>query len=163
MKDDKTKLLTAAGMLCAAVVVVTMFAAVPIPNVAGAYVNAGDAAVYASAYLLGWPWGAVVAAIGSGLADLFLGSALYAPATAIIKGGMAAIAAALFKKTQGAWRMVAMLLGGLWMTAGYFGYECIIYGVETALISVLPNLIQALLGALLGGIVLRGLDILHKQ
>ena len=84
MKQDKIKTLTWAGLMCAIVVVTTMFAAIPIPGVQGAYANAGDAAVYASAHLLGWPWGVAAAAIGSMLADLLLGSALYAPATFVI-------------------------------------------------------------------------------
>ena len=94
MKQDKIKTLTWAGLMCAIVVVTTMFAAIPIPGVQGAYANAGDAAVYASAHLLGWPWGVAAAAIGSMLADLLLGSALYAPATFIIKGVMALLAVA---------------------------------------------------------------------
>ena len=77
MKQDKIKTLTWAGLMCAIVVVTTMFAAIPIPGVQGAYANAGDAAVYASAHLLGWPWGVAAAAIGSMLADIILGSALY--------------------------------------------------------------------------------------
>ena len=100
MHDEKIKRLTLAGLMCAVVVITTMFAAVPIPGVQGAYANAGDAAVYASAYLLGWPWGVMVAAVGSGLADLLLGSALYAPATLVIKGLMALIAAKLLKKQE---------------------------------------------------------------
>ena len=68
MKQDKIKTLTWAGLMCAIVVVTTMFAAIPIPGVQGAYANAGDAAVYASAHLLGWPWGVAAAAIGSMLA-----------------------------------------------------------------------------------------------
>ena len=100
MKQDKIKTLTWAGLMCAIVVVTTMFAAIPIPGVQGAYANAGDAAVYASAHLLGWPWGVAAAAIGSMLADLLLGSALYAPATFVIKGVMALLAVKLAGKVK---------------------------------------------------------------
>ncbi len=160
MHDEKIKKLTLAGLMCAIVVITTMFAAVPIPGVQGAYANAGDAAVYASAFLLGWPWGVAVAAVGSGLADLLLGSALYAPATLIIKGLMAFIAAKLLKK--GGMRIPKLLISGLVMVAGYFAYECLIYGASVAVLSIPANLIQAALGAVLGSIVIKGIETLQK-
>ena len=160
MHDEKIKRLTLAGLMCAIVVITTMFAAVPIPGVQGAYANAGDAAVYAAAYLLGWPWGVAVAAVGSGLADILLGSALYAPATLVIKGLMAFIAAKLLKK--GSMRIPRLLVSGIVMVAGYFAYECIIYGASVAVLSVPANLIQAVLGAVLGSIIIKGIETLQK-
>ena len=160
MHDEKIKRLTLAGLMCAIVVITTMFAAVPIPGVQGAYANAGDAAVYAAAYLLGWPWGVAVAAVGSGLADILLGSALYAPATLVIKGLMALIAAKLLRK--GGMRIPRLLVSGIVMVAGYFAYECIIYGASVAVLSVPANLIQAVLGAVLGSIIIKGIETLQK-
>ena len=160
MHDEKIKRLTLAGLMCAIVVITTMFAAVPIPGVQGAYANAGDVAVYASAYLLGWPWGVAVAAVGSGLADILLGSALYAPATFVIKGLMALIAAKLLKK--GSMRIPRLLVSGIVMVAGYFAYECIIYGASVAVLSIPANLIQAVLGAVLGSIIIKGIETLQK-
>jgi len=158
-----TRRLAFAGLMCAIVTMTTMFVAAPIPGVTGAYVNIGDAAVYAAAYLLGWPWGAVSAAVGSALADLLLGSALYAPATFVIKGAMAALAARYAVRARGVWRMLGLLSAGLVMMAGYFGYECILYGSATALLSVPGNLMQAALGALLGFIVMRGLETIRER
>lgn len=156
MHDDKIKTLTLASLMCAIVVITTMFAAVPIPGVQGAYANAGDAAVYAAAYLLGCPWGIAVAAVGSALADLLLGSALYAPATFIVKGLMAFIAVRLLNKKN--MRALRLLICGLVMVAGYFAYECILYGASVAVISIPANLIQGVLGAVLGSIVIRGIE-----
>ena len=130
MKQDKIKTLTWAGLMCAIVVVTTMFAAIPIPGVQGAYANAGDAAVYASPHLLGWPWGVAAAAIGSMLADLLLGSALYAPATFVIKGVMALLAVKLAGKVKA--MIPRFLICGGAMVLGYFLYECLIYGASTA-------------------------------
>ncbi|MBQ4610915.1 MAG: ECF transporter S component [Clostridia bacterium] len=160
MHDEKIKRLTLAGLMCAIVVITTMFAAVPIPGVQGAYANAGDAAVYASAYLLGWPWGVAVAAVGSGLADILLGSALYASATFVIKGLMALIAAKLLKK--GSMRIPRLLVSGIVMVAGYFAYECMLYGASVAMLSIPANLIQAVLGAVLGSVIIRGIETLQK-
>ena len=160
MNDEKIKRLTLAGLMCAIVVITTMFAAVPIPGVQGAYANAGDAAVYAAAYLLGWPWGVAVAAVGSGLADILLGSALYAPATLVIKGLMALIAAKLLRK--GGMRIPRLLVSGIVMVAGYFAYECMLYGASVAMLSIPANLIQAVLGAVLGSVIIRGIETLQK-
>ncbi len=160
MNDEKIKRMTLCGLMCAIVVITTMFAAVPIPGVQGAYANAGDAAVYGAAYLLGSPWGVIVAAAGSCLADVLLGSALYAPATLVIKGLMALIAARLLKK--GGMRMLKLLVSGMVMVAGYLAYECIIYGASVAVLSIPANLIQALLGAVLGSMVIKGIETLQK-
>lgn len=160
MKQDKVKTLTWAGLMCAVVVVTTMFAAIPIPGVQGAYANAGDAAVYASAHLLGWPWGVAAAAVGSMIADLLLGSALYAPATFVIKGIMALLSVKLAGKVKA--MIPRFLICGAAMVLGYFLYECIIYGAATALISVPANLLQAAAGALLGSIIARGIDTIRK-
>lgn len=160
MKSEQIKKLTLTGLMCAIVVIATMFAAVPVPGVAGAYANAGDAAVYAAAYLLGAPWGVAAAAVGSGLADILIGSALYAPATFFIKGVMALIAAKTVRGKGGKWMLAVC---GLVMTAGYFAYECLIYGAETAMISIPANLIQGIAGALLGSMAIRGIDSFKKM
>ena len=160
MKQDRIKTLTWAGLMCAIVVVTTMFAAIPIPGVQGAYANAGDAAVYASAHLLGWPWGVAAAAIGSMLADLLLGSALYAPATFVIKGVMALLAVKLAGKVKA--MITRFLICGGVMVLGYFLYECLIYGASTAAISIPANLMQAVAGALLGAIITKGIDTVRK-
>ncbi len=160
MNKDKIKKPAIAALMCAIVVMTTMFAAVPIPGVQGAYANAGDAAVYACAYLLGCPWGVMVAAVGSGLADILLGSALYAPATLVIKGLMAFIAARLLKKSG--MRIPRLLVSGIVMAAGYFAYECFAYGASTAALSVPANLVQAVLGAVLGSIIIKGIERLQE-
>lgn len=61
----------ACGVLTAIVTVATMFLSIPIPGFSGAYMNAGDAAVYLCAYMIGGWWGAACAGIGSALADIF--------------------------------------------------------------------------------------------
>ena len=91
---------------------------------------------------------------------LLLGSALYAPATLVIKGLMAFIAAKLLKK--GGMRVPWLLVSGLVMAAGYFAYECMLYGASVAMLSIPANLIQAVLGAVLGSVIIRGIETLQK-
>lgn len=163
MQNEKTKQLVLAGLMTAITVVMTMFVAIPVPNVTGAFVNCGDAAVYTSAFLLGGSIGAVAAGIGSALADLFLGSAIYAPATLIIKALMALITGILMKKLSGYKRILALLVGGLIMPVGYGIYEIILYGFPTAIASMPFNLIQYAGGIIIGAVVIKALDLIIKK
>ena len=164
MKTDRqVKTMVMAGLLTAIVVVVTMFVQIPIPNLVGGYINAGDAVCYACAFLLGWPVGAICAGLGSALADLLLGSVVYAPATLVIKFAMTAVAAMglrYVKKKAG--RVWVLALAGLVMLSGYFAYEWILFGWGAAMASLLFNLIQYAAGIVLGLTVIHGMEILHK-
>ncbi|MBR6429334.1 MAG: ECF transporter S component [Clostridia bacterium] len=142
--DERIRTLAFHGLLTAVVTMLTLFASVPLPvGNGGAYLNAGDAAVFASAYILG-PWGgAAVAAVGSALADVLHGSAVYAPATFIIKGLMALICAAAVRRLRGA----APFIAGLVMPLGYFAFECILYDVPAALSGLWMNGVQYVFGA----------------
>lgn len=147
------------GLMGAVILLLTIVVAVPIPGMAGAYVNLGDAGVYLAAFLLG-PFGALAAGIGSMLADLLLGSALYALPTLCIKGGMALLYWALSKKTH---RAVAMLIAGALVPVGYFLFEATLYGAATAALGIPANLIQWAVGVLLGLPVLRIAQRLNEQ
>ncbi len=145
--------LALSGLLAAVVVILTIVTYFPIPGVAGAYINLGDVGVYLSAFLLGSPWGVLAAAIGSGLADLILGSALYAGPTFVIKGAMALVAALLIAR----WKkpFPAVLLAGLLMPVGYFIFETFLYGAEGAAVSLPLNGLQYAAGVLIGYAVIR--------
>lgn len=150
------------GVLSAMILLLTIVVAVPIPHMAGAYINLGDVGVYLAAYVLG-PWGALCAATGSALADLLLGSVLYAPATAIIKGLVALIAGLLFRRHK--WgNYLPMLLAGILMPAGYLVFEAFLYGMPAAILGLPANLLQYAAGIALGIPVLRiATRILHGK
>ncbi len=143
-----------AGLLAACTLLLTIVVAIPIPQMSGAYINLGDVGVYLCAFLLGFPWGALAAAAGSCLADILLGSALYALPTFIIKGLMALFAAYLFKRMPSKFFFV-LLLAGLLMPLGYFLFEAALYGAAAALAGVPLNLVQYAAGVALGGSVLK--------
>ncbi len=69
---------------------------IQIPSPMSGYVNLGDSLVLLSGWMLGPWWGFCAAGIGSMLADVLSGYAYYAPATFLIKGVMALLAAVLF-------------------------------------------------------------------
>ncbi len=135
-----------AALCCVGTVLIT----IPLP--ASGYFNTGDVFVLLSAWCLGPIYGVVAAAIGSALGDLFLGYALYAPVTFLIKGldaFIACFACWFFKKLIAKPRLdflprvFSAILGEIIMIVGYFLFECILYGVFGALPNVLGNALQA--------------------
>ena len=86
--------LTTAGVLAAAIVLLTTLVSLPMPGGLG-YINLGDVGVLLAGMLLGGGWGALCAGAASALADVLLGYTVYAPATFIIKGLVALVAGVL--------------------------------------------------------------------
>ena len=161
--DNKLHMLALSGVMSALIMVVTMYVSIPIPNTNGAYINAGDALVYtASAFVGGW-WGVACAALGSALADILIGSAIYAPATLVIKGAMALIATCIMKRSGRFTPVLAIAVGGAVMPVGYFLYETVLYGAQTALVSVPMNLIQYVGGVVIGALIIMPLKRVIKK
>lgn len=148
----KTKKLTMTALLIAVTTLATMIIHLPFPGIQG-YLNLGDGVLLFAAMLLGPVGGFVVGSIGSALADLLLGYAVYAPFTFIVKGLEGLVCGALFYKMEKKNRVLAALVGQLVMTVGYFITEIFLYGTKTALVSYLPNLAQGLVGAALAIII----------
>lgn len=132
-----------AALSCAATLVLT------VPSPTGGYMNLGDTVVLLGAYLLG-PWrGAAAGGIGSMLADLMAGYALYAPATLLIKGTMAFLAALLYR-VLGKKGMAVILCGAVAeaiMVFGYWFYDGLLMGsLAGAAVGLPSNLMQAAFG-----------------
>ena len=148
-----TKKLVVAALLAALTCVATMIIKVPSPL--KGYVNLGDCVVLLAGFMLPPTYGFAAAAIGSALADLFLGYVTYAPATLIIKGGMALIAFLLFtllRKRSGT--VISAVISGLaaevFMILGYFLFEGILYGFVPSAVNIPANAIQGAAGVILG-------------
>ena len=130
--NRKTLIIT--GIMFVVIFLLTWLISVPLGierngESAKAYLNLGDAGIMLAVALLGGPWAALAAALGSALGDLVVGSAVYILPTLIIKAVMAFVAATLIKKDSsflGAVRTVT--ISGLWMTIGYFIYDLIFMG-----------------------------------
>lgn len=146
--NQRTRKLTTTAVMIALVYIVTMLLVIPIPTIKGAYFNLGDVVIYCAAYILGGPYAAIAAALGSGLADLTLGSTVYIPATIVIKACMALIVGAFTKKSSALKYYVwGCVVGALVMAFGYFAYETFLVGIGGAVVTLVPNLIQAGCGA----------------
>ena len=148
--DKNTHRLALAGQLCGATLLLTLIS-IPLPSGYG-YVNLGDAGVFLCACLLPGGLGALAAGVGASLADLILGWAVYAPATLLVKGLTAFLAGLALRRAQRAAIPLALLCC-LIVPLGYFLYETVLLTAPVAAVNVLPNALQALLGACLGTLV----------
>ena len=140
------------SLLAALACVATML--VKIPSPLNGYVNLGDCVVLLSGFLLPLPYAFFSAGIGSALADLFSGYAMYAPATLLIKGLMAITVRLLYllfkKKGKRFGYLLGSVLAELLMIAGYLLFESILYGFLPSLVNVPANAVQGALGILVG-------------
>ena len=154
---QRTRMVVMAAAFAALACVATMVVKVPSPT--GGYMNLGDTVVLLGGYLLGPAWGALAGSIGPALADVLLGSPIYAPATLVIKAGMAALAAAChqaFGKGRGPLGLAACgIMGELPMVVGYWLYTALIslseaggFGLSLVIAAAgIPgNLVQAAFG-----------------
>ena len=144
--------LTTAGVLAAAIVLLTTLVSIPIPGGLG-YVNLGDMSVLLAGMLLGGGWGALCAGAASAISDVLLGYTIYAPATFVIKGLVALVAGLLFAKTTKQIRFAALYLAALIVPVGYFLYETLLYGTASAIPNILFNTMQCLIGAVVATII----------
>ncbi len=130
------KIVTTAMMMCIIMVSILLLR-IPIPFTQG-YLNLSDAMVFLAVIILGWRYGAIAAGLGSMLGDLLSGFAMWAPWSLGIKAVMAVIfgmiiqSAVCREKISGrgflSLEIIGMVAAGLFMTAGYWFAEGIMYG-----------------------------------
>lgn len=138
-----------ASLMAAVIAVMTGMIKLPVPATGG-YVHPGDGAIFLAASLLG-PFAAIPAAIGSALADILGGYAVYALPTALIKGCMGYLSGRLMgEKAFSLRNALVFILCEAVMAAGYFAFEWCLYGIGAAIGAVGPNLIQGAAGVILG-------------
>ena len=150
---NTTQKIAIASMLAALVCVATMI--IKIPSPLKGYINLGDCVVILSAWLLPPGYSFLAAGIGSALADIFSGYAVYAPVTFAIKGLMAVVAyfcRKFLKDKVG--NVPALIIGGLTaeiiMIAGYYIFEGFMYGFAASVVNIPPNAVQGAAGLIFG-------------
>lgn len=167
MKEGKLKMLIMAALMTAFTTVATMIIKFPTPTMG--YIHLGDGLVILCGILLGPKVGTAAAGIGSMLADLFSGYVAWMPATLIIKGITALIAAVLYqkiKKGAGVSRkniIAAGIPAELFMVFGYFIYEIFLSALAgssvaaaatASVVSVPLNMVQGAVGVLIATVLL---------
>lgn len=144
----KSRTLTATALFAALITVGTLYLKVPGPT---GYYHMGDGLVYTAAIVLGlWP-AAFAASVGSALADVLGGAAVFAPWTFVIKGLTAVVVAFA---ARGGRNVLAMLLGALVTVVGYAAATAILYGPPAAVAETLGNLLQVGVGVILALVLL---------
>ena len=128
--QTKTQKIVFSALLASLACVATMI--IKIPSPLKGYINLGDCVVLLSGWILSPVYGFLAAGVGSGLADIFSGYAVYAPATFIIKGLMALVAHFVFKMMDKRLpalpsRVISGTLSEIVMVGGYFLFEGFMY------------------------------------
>jgi uncharacterized membrane protein len=152
MKHDHLTKIVLSALFASLTCIATLLIQIPMPATNG-YINLGDGVVLLGAFLLGPVYGFAAGGLGSMLADLLLGYAVYAPGTFIIKGATALVAALLLRAMHG--KLSGLLAGGvlgeLVMVLGYFAYEGLALGYGLAAAASIPgNALQGVAGIAVG-------------
>ncbi len=161
--STKTFRLVLTALMMCLIMVAILFIRVPIPFTQG-YVHLGDAMIFLAVMVLGWKRGAAAAAIGGMLADIIGGFAAWAPWTFAIKGIMAIILGLIImkaaEKEETSYKkfmfieILGMIAAGIFMTAGYFAAEGIMYGNwVTAALGIPWNIGQFAVGMVLAAAI----------
>ena len=155
---SRTRILASMSLLIALVFVATSSISIPIPATEG-YFNLGDSMVFLASLIFGSVIGSLAGGIGSALSDVYLGYAIYAPGTLVIKGLEGYLTGLIFlflteKKhkvglsSPAIFATVSCVFGGFEMVLGYFIYELVFLGVA-AIAEVPANLGQVFFGTLI--------------
>lgn len=146
---DKRNLsqLTVTALLMAMVTVATMLIQVPVPATKG-FINIGDTVIFVAALLFGPRAALIAGGVGSALADVLSGYAVWAPWTLVIKGlegliaGLIGFGALRSGKGLPLRALVGLAAGATWMVAGYYVAGGALVGFRAALAEVPGNLVQ---------------------
>jgi len=133
--------------------VATLLITIPIPATEG-FFNVGDAMVMASALTFGPIVGFIAGGFGSSLADLIGGYYVWVPFTLVIKGLEGFLAGAIIvldgEKTGTKKRILAWFVAGVEMVIGYFLVQYYMYGFGSALTELPFNILQVVVGGIVG-------------
>jgi len=123
-------------------------------NIASSNPNLGDAIIFVFSLCFGPITGMIVGSVGSFLADLVI-----FPATCvfsfIIKGLEGLVVGLIgYNKKNTFIHVIACILGSVIMVSLYFLCKAFIYGnLQTAIVSIYSNLVQAILSIIIGIII----------
>lgn len=146
-----TRKLTVTALISAIITVATMIIQIPIP---GGYIHAGDGIIIFAAVFFGPVFGAIAAGLGSMLADILTGFAIWAFPTLIIKSIMAFIIGKIaYQGSEPSFNFktyLGIFLGVSWMVFGYYLLGgLIVDSFEVAFLSIPFNIIQGIGGVII--------------
>lgn len=147
MQDQGLRKITRLALVASVVLVATMFLKVPTPT---GYVHLGDGVIYGAALAFGPTFAAISGAIGSSLADILGGYAMWWPWTLVIKGVAGWVIGKVGYNQGRAKQLLAMVLGAAWTIAGYALGTSIMYSPSAAIAESLGNVVQTGSGIVIG-------------
>lgn len=154
-KKIATKDLVLTGLLTAIVFSATMFINIRLPiSINGGLIHMGNIALFLTAFLFGKKKGAIAGAFGMGLFDILSGWTAWAPFTFVIRGVMGYVIGSIShannkEGVNALYNIIAIIVGGIWMIAGYYMTEVILYGNwMTPATSIPGNIVQIVFGCL---------------
>lgn len=152
-----TKDMVETALLTALVFVATAFINIKLPILSsGGLVHLGNVMLFTASIVFGKQKGAIAGAVGMGIFDLSSGWALWAPFTFVIRGAMGYIIGSIAwskdrKGTNLLVNLFAVVVAGIWMIAGYYITEIILYGNWVSPMASIPgNITQIVVGAVIG-------------
>ncbi|HHW01804.1 MAG TPA: ECF transporter S component [Thermoanaerobacterales bacterium] len=143
--NEQIKKLAFLGLFMGLLVIATSVLRFPVPSF-NLYFNLGESVIYLVALIYGGPTGALIGGVGSALSDLIAGYPVWAPITFIIKGLEGFIVGSLTSKAN---PYIAVILGALWMMAGYAISAGILYGIGAVPVELAGDFIQVSTGAVI--------------
>ena len=159
--NTKTKKIVMAALIAALACMATML--IKIPSPLKGYINLGDGVVLLAGWMLSPIYGFLAAGLGSALADVLSGYAIYAPVTFIIKGLMALIAFYGFKFLNNKLgelpsRIISGIVAEILMILGYYIFEGFLYGFTASLVNIPPNGVQGIAGLIISIILIKAFE-----
>lgn len=153
----KTKDMVETALLIALVFIATRFINIRLPFLSnGGLVHLGNVMLFITAIVFGKEKGAIAGAVGMAMFDLASGWALWAPFTFVVRGIMGYMVGAIaWSKNKNGNSLIvnvfAIILSGIWMIAGYYITEGVLYGNWITPVASIPgNLTQIIVGLVLG-------------
>ncbi len=148
-----TREIATSAVMAALICVATLVIQVPIPVTKG-FFNIGDVFVMVSALTFGPVVGFFAGGFGSSIADFIGGWYVWVPFTLVIKGIEGFLVGAIMildeEGSETRSRIIAWLIGGVEMVAGYFLVQYYMYGLGAALTELPFNILQMTVGGVLG-------------
>ena len=114
------------------------------------YFHLGDAVIVTAAFLMKPRQSAFVAGLGSALADVLLGSVVWAPLSFIIHGAQGWLISKMADGKGGTRDIIAITAGAAVMIAGYTVCAGVLYGAAVMPIEFFGDLLQSGIGGVAG-------------
>ncbi|MDI9206667.1 ECF transporter S component [Ligilactobacillus saerimneri] len=144
------KKITVVGVMTALNIVIARVFLIPVPMTKG-FLNLCDAGIVLIALLYGANYGGLVGALSGFLLDLLAGAPQYMLFSLVIHGFEGWVFGKVIEKEKTPGRLVlAVVLATVIVSCGYFACETFLFKFSTAIIGFPMNILQAIVGSLVG-------------